>query len=138
MQWLLTHGRPAVVVLPEVPALDQARDVGDVRCEGLDDDGVPLVKEPAARVGGGGGGDVDDSVAVYARHKGRFDLPISCGALNDAEGVDPQVTDAEEAGDGDGLLEGLREGVEGETSSCKVLKELTFEDGKLGFTPAVA
>lgn len=53
-------------------------------------------------------------------------------------GVDPQVADAEEAGHGDGLLEGFREGIEGEARGCKGVEEFSFEDGELGFAPTVA
>lgn len=86
MQRLLAHGCPAVAVLPEVPALGQARGGGDLGGKGLDDDGVAVVKEPAARVGGTGGGNNDDGRAVDAGHEGGFDLPVGGGVLDDAEG----------------------------------------------------
>lgn len=84
------------------------RGAGVARLVGRRQDGrrVAQAEEAAARVGGVGRGEVAVRVAVDGVHEAGFGVEVAVGPLDDAEGVDPDVADAEgAAGDDDGLLE---------------------------------
>jgi len=67
------------------------------------------------RAWGAGGGDCEDGVAVYGCHARGLCSPVFQRVLNDAERVDPEVAEAETAGESYRILESFREVVEGDS-----------------------
>lgn len=73
----------------------------------------PGQEAAAGGAGGPGGGDGEAGEAVDVAHDGALALPVGGVVLDDAEGVDPQVAQADGAADGDGVAEGLGEAGQG-------------------------
>lgn len=111
--FLQAPGAPGEVVdVREV--VDGHAEVDDAFAAQAHGAGVWLRGGPAARVEHAlmavlraGGGDGQVGVGVDGGHVGGFRLPVQVGVLLDAQGVDPEISDAELAGDYNCVFERL-------------------------------
>lgn len=101
------------VVLRRLPMLVAVLTQADSDAAWPDKGWVAGAEAPAGAAGGGGGGDVERGAVVNVAHCYGLAGPVEGAVLDDAEGVDPDVSKAEPVGGADRVEEGKGEGAEG-------------------------